>query len=257
MKLVKICGLKLVNPAEVAIESGANLLGMILVPGRARTIPTEDAKMISQEVQKKRQEKDCRFKYIKDIIEYVELQEYDDLDGLMATIDKLIQENGPFSVGVFRNQPINEVFKIAEEIGIDIIQLHGNENKIEYCHYNQQNFDKKYGIIGRFTIPQDMSNIYATLEEILIGGKYFGCGFLVPLLDSEMGGEGKLLDWSLLDELNTGKFLLAGGLNQFNLGGLNGRSNILGFDVSGGVETNGEKDSSKIKNFINASRLIN
>ena len=36
MKVVKICGIKTVEAASVAIDNGANLLGCILVPNRAR-----------------------------------------------------------------------------------------------------------------------------------------------------------------------------------------------------------------------------
>ena len=52
MKVVKICGIKTVEAASVAIDNGANLLGCILVPNRARTIDLEVAKQIARMVKR-------------------------------------------------------------------------------------------------------------------------------------------------------------------------------------------------------------
>lgn len=256
MKLVKICGVKRYESAKEAIDYGVDLLGMILVPGRSRTIELEEAKRISQLIKHTRQQKQTKFKTIGEILDYIDTLEFESNDDLIETIAKLIQENGPFLVGVFRNQLITNVFKLSQEIDVDIIQLHGNENKLEYCNHNKKHCNRKFGIIPRFIIPGEIALIYTALEEVLIGGKYFGNGFLLPLLDSEVGGEGKLLDWSIVNELQQGKFILAGGLTESNLTGLNGYNNLIGFDVSGGVETNGEKDSNKMKNFIKIGKLI-
>ena len=54
MKVVKICGIKTVEAASVAIDNGANLLGCILVPNRARTIDLEVAKQIARMVKRDR-----------------------------------------------------------------------------------------------------------------------------------------------------------------------------------------------------------
>lgn len=256
MKVVKICGIKRYEAAELAAGQGADLLGMILVPGRSRTIELEEAKKISAMIKSVRKQKERRFQTIGELLNYVDTLEFESTNDMTETMGKLIQENGPFLVGVFRNQLVNDVFKLSEEIDIDIIQLHGNENKLEYCNENSRNFNRKYGIIPRFVIPGEISQIYTTLEEVLIGGKYFGNGFTLPLLDSELGGEGKLLDWSLVNDLTQGRFMLAGGLTEFNLQGLNGYNNLIGFDVSGGVETHGEKDPQKLENFIKVAKSI-
>lgn len=257
MKLVKICGIKQLEEAQTAVSNGANMIGMIMVPGRSRTIDLEVAKSICEMVKRSRIASGSKYESFKDIIEHLETVEFENLEHYFEVLQNLILENGPFAVGVFRNQPISEVFDISDKAGIDIIQLHGNENKLQYCKFNATEHNKQYGVIPRYVLPGEIPNILSDLEDILIGERYFGNGFLIPLLDSEMGGEGKVLDWTLLDQLKVGKYVLAGGLNQSNVSGLEGVSNVIGFDVSGGVETEGVKDHEKIKNFIINSKLVN
>ncbi|CAX44275.1 n-(5'-phosphoribosyl)anthranilate isomerase, putative [Candida dubliniensis CD36] len=216
MKVVKICGIKSVEAAKVAIDNGANLLGCILVPNRARTIDHEVAKQISQMMGHRKPPKfDASTP-----TEHFEL------------VSQWIVENGPFLVGVFRNQPREEVFRIARELGLDFIQLHGSEDKLEFVN-------SEFGIIPRYVVPDEMDLLGEQAPSLM------QCVSL-PLLDSEAGGEGKVLDWTFIERLPT-KALLAGGLTPENIPTF---QTILGYDVSGGVETNGVKDSSKIIKFI-------
>ncbi|GCE99642.1 bifunctional tryptophan synthase trp1 [Zygosaccharomyces mellis] len=90
--VVKICGLQTVEAAQVAIESGADFVGVICVPNRKRTVDAEVAKSIS---------KLCSGKSVK-------------------------------LVGVFRNQAKEDVAKIARDYRLDVVQLHGDEDWKEY-----------------------------------------------------------------------------------------------------------------------------
>lgn len=218
MKIVKICGLKTVDAAKVAIDNGANLLGCILVPNRARTIDHEVAKEISKLVKRERKP----FKPTGNTpTEHFE------------QVSQWIIENGPFLVGVFRNQPREVVFRIARELDLDFIQLHGLEDKVLFIN-------DEFGVIPRYVVPDEIDLLQEQSNALM------QCVSL-PLLDSEAGGEGKLIDWSYIESLPT-KAILAGGLTPDNIPVFD---NILGYDVSGGVETNGIKDSTKIINFIN------
>lgn len=210
--IVKVCGLQSLEAAQNAMESGATLLGIICVPNRKRTIDPSIAKQISQLVH-----------------------------------DTSINKNGTQLVGVFRNQPIEEVRRIADEYNVDIIQLHGDEPWRESQAFLQK------PIIKRMIFPRDC-------EEVVRMSKLENCKAL-PLFDSEAGGTGELLNWESIskwseNEGNGSKFILAGGLTPENVREAISLTGVIGVDVSGGVETNGIKDISKIQNFLRNAHVI-
>ncbi|CAH6718943.1 N-(5'-phosphoribosyl)anthranilate isomerase [[Candida] jaroonii] len=242
--LVKVCGIKSLEIAQVAIENDVDLIGMIMLRGVKRSIDLNEAKRIVDEVKKNRKVS------INDVLEIVKKEQFSTANDMLERIQSLIIDHGPFTVGVFRNQNIEEILDISSTTGIDIIQLHGKEDKLAYI-----NELSKHGkvVIPRYVIPDDIELINTTLQGIF-NGKYQGNGFLLPLLDGEMGGTGNKLDWSIVREL-PGRFILAGGLDSDNVRSL-GFPNLLGFDVSGGVETDGVKDENKVKAFIQAGKGV-
>ncbi|GHU58633.1 N-(5'-phosphoribosyl)anthranilate isomerase [Clostridia bacterium] len=80
------------------------------------------------------------------------------------------------------------------------------------------------------------------------------------LIDSSEPGGGKTFDLRLLDGLPRGlPFILAGGLNPDNVGGILrslGEFNVIGVDVSSGVETNGAKDLEKMRRFVDCVKSV-
>lgn len=200
--LVKICGLQTVEAAKQAIDSGTDLLGIICVPNRKRTVQPEIAKGISALVR---------------------------------------NDSNTHLVGVFRNQSKEEVLAIATEYNVDIVQLHGDEDWVEYSEFIQKPMFK------RFIFPTNCENVIE-----LTNSKPSNC---LPLFDSEAGGTGELLDWTSIANWVEGtgkplKYMLAGGLTPSNVGQAVKLTGVIGVDVSGGVETDNAKDLSKITHFI-------
>lgn len=249
--LIKICGLRTVEAANQAIESGADLLGVIMVPGRKRTVSPTIAIEISQLASAKRKSLNRKLQTAKDIIDYVSGLQFTLHRDYFQKVKTLVEENGPFLVGVFRNQNIDEVFETAAKCGVDFIQLHGSEVVQEYLTRDD---GFKFGIIKRYVIPDHVELMNEFFPKVV---ETTSRGFLFPLLDSELGGEGQTIDWSLINDLN-GDFMLAGGLNPDNLLETSPYlKNVFGFDVSGGVEDqNGDKDLDKITNFITNGKQV-
>lgn len=234
-KIVKVCGIKTVEAAQVAIENGASLIGTILVPNRARTVEPDIARQLAKLCKKSRRENGSKYVTSKELLTYLKSSETQGSEWF-EEVAETISRNGPYLVGVFRNQPIDEVREISQDLGIDIIQLHGSEDVSEYVS------QLDLPVIPRFVLTKP------NIKDALSTHK-----FLIPLLDSEAGGEGKLIDWndaSLFGEERDGRYILAGGLTPDNvIEGLR-INGCLGVDVSGGVETEGLKDHSKVKSFV-------
>src|SRR5699024_8323403 len=140
-------------------------------------------------------------------------------------------------VGVFVNESLENMIRIAKAVQLDYIQLHGNELPLVAK-------ELPYPVIKAFSVGK-------TDPEII---KHYPCDYL--LLDSPgttyEGGSGKTFDWSKLDKLdfNKNKFILAGGLTPENVNKAIKCTNPIGVDVSSGVESTGNKDQTKIKQFI-------
>lgn len=244
MAVVKICGLKTEEAAETAIQTGANLLGMILVPGRERTIDKTTALKIVKLAGAERARLGRKHQTITSLLKELYTGEYSKVEEFQLKAAELVEQNGPFVTGVFRNQSVEDVYNTASEIGLDIIQLHGSEDKLEYAKPNVS--DLKYALIPRFVLPKDVKE----MENVFLQHSDVQDGILLPLLDSEAGGKGEKIDWNEVGELNFGKYLLAGGLTPANVNEALSVNNVIGVDVSGGVETDGVKDLTKVKQFI-------
>ncbi|ASN07223.1 phosphoribosylanthranilate isomerase [Virgibacillus necropolis] len=140
-------------------------------------------------------------------------------------------------VGVFVNETAESITSIAEKVGLDYIQLHGDEP----ADFAEQ---LPYSIIKAFPATPDS---FAQIKD-------YPCDYY--LIDSPFGsnrgGNGTMFDWAILKELNldTNKLILAGGLTPENVQQAISLTEPIGVDVSSGIETNGSKDLSKIKNFI-------
>lgn len=145
-------------------------------------------------------------------------------------------------VGVFVNERKDTIVEIAQYVGLNAIQLHGDESP-EFC--------KQFSIpvIKAFSIKEekDLSLIPSfDCDYILVDsprGKYYG-------------GSGIPFNWNLLKNcfFHEKKLILAGGLNERNV--VEGIRTVHPYmvDVSSGVETNGKKDFEKMKRFIQKAK---
>ena len=72
-----------------------------------------------------------------------------------------------------------------------------------------------------------------------------------------LGGTGQVFNWDIAKVLSKERLLfLAGGLNIDNVSEAISKVSPWALDVSSGVESDGQKDSSKIYAFINKIRQI-
>lgn len=144
-------------------------------------------------------------------------------------------------VGVFVNPTEQEVREAVEKVGLDYVQYHGTEDA---------EFIKKLGY------PSIKAFSIRGYEDVEKASKYDVDYYLFDAPGTDYsGGSGNVFDWSLLEQLSISKdrIILAGGLNSENVGRAIEQVRPFGVDVSSGVESNGQKDSKLIKEFILAA----
>ena len=134
------------------------------------------------------------------------------------------------------------VLEQTQLLDLDIVQLHGAE-PVEWARL----------------IPVPVIRSFKP-GEIGVGA----CGYhAVPLLDSGIGGTGTRLDLGdvrkSLEKDGELKVLLAGGLGPGNVGEVlkelgSARGQVVGVDVSTGVEEDGEQSLEKIRDFVVEAR---
>ncbi len=149
-------------------------------------------------------------------------------------------------VGVFCNQPKNEVEGIAGRLGLKFLQFHGEETAL-YCDSFMQ---KGYEVIKTFHVKDSMS--LKRLEEYNVSAFLFD-----TYSQSEKGGSGIPFDWSVIEDKPYvhDKLFLAGGLNPQNVTKAIEKVRPFAVDVASGVESSpGVKDPRLLHAFIEKTR---
>ena len=151
---------------------------------------------------------------------------------LISELDARIKK-----VGVFLNHSQRDVEDIAYKCSLDVLQFHGDET-VQYCASFKQKVWKAIGIKNAQSLKR--------IEDFQVEGI-----LLDSIVDGKSGGTGQPFDWKMVNCLPENvKVILAGGLNSRNV--LEAIEKVKPFcvDISSGVETDGVKDTKKIKEFI-------
>lgn len=218
--LVKICGISTPDHALVVAEAGAELIGLVFYPPSHRYVTPEQA----------------------------------------AGIVRALRAAGhqTLTVGLFVNQSPDEMNAVAEQVGLDLIQLSGDEQPT---------------IVGQLRRPALRSIRVGADESVVRLRERITANIalanhnnpgplgqpLTPLLDAHVpgayGGTGTQADWEKAATLaRLWPLFLAGGLTPENVGAAIRAVQPFAVDVSTGVETNKVKDVQKIRAFIAAVR---
>ncbi|KAH7068148.1 indole-3-glycerol phosphate synthase-domain-containing protein [Paraphoma chrysanthemicola] len=233
--LVKICGTRSAEAAKVAVEAGADLIGMILAPGTKRTVSAEVALAIAEAVHNTKKPQISKSSLLQDPLSASDYFEHG-ASRLVSTDDRALL------VGVFRNQSLEYVLEQQRLLNLDIVQLHGQE-PIEWAKL----------------IPVPVLKAFNPHHHGIGVRGYHA----LPLLDAGSGGSGQQLDLSDVKEVfakDDGiKVILAGGLDPENVATVLAsldtyRDRIKGVDVSSGVEQDGQQSLDKIKAFVTAAK---
>lgn len=162
----------------------------------------------------------------------------DTAEGLSELLDKRIKK-----VGVFVNEPAENVRSAASRLDLQVIQLHGDE-------------DREY--IRSLSVKCEIwKAVRVRSSEDIYSAEKLGCHRL--LLDSfvknAVGGTGVTADWDIIKNTNISlPYFLAGGIGEDNIAAA--LEICPHIDLSGSVETDGVKDREKVRRITELYRNI-
>ena len=156
---------------------------------------------------------------------------------LIEKLDKSIK-----TVGVFVNEDPARVNEIAEYCGLDIVQLHGEEDGA-YCEEIRHTMWKAIPVKDEGVI--DKLKDYPLVEAFLLD----------TYVKGEKGGTGKAFNWDIVKDLHKDyRIILAGGLKHENIAEAIQTVHPYCVDVSSGVEKDGVKNQELINKFLKKAR---
>ena len=133
-------------------------------------------------------------------------------------------------VGVFVSPGLAELQEAISVANLDLVQIHGDFDQELLTHIGRP-------VIRAYQVKGALKGVRQQADYLLF--------------DAPLAGSGQTFDWQSFDKNQIHQpFFIAGGLNVENV-----REAIQHFapyavDVSSGVETDGQKDLEKIKEFI-------
>lgn len=160
---------------------------------------------------------------------------------------RLVQEKSDAiaAVGVFVNESLETICRMAEQLHLQVIQLHGNESAEQI-----QTLQQKTGL------PVWKALRIGTLEELEAAGTNpADCLILEGKTGVGIGGTGVCADWELLARHSWNRpFFLAGGLQPENVLEAIATVSPTGVDFSSGIEEDGVKSLRRMKQLMTLIR---
>jgi phosphoribosylanthranilate isomerase len=148
-------------------------------------------------------------------------------------------------VGVFVNESEQTMLEIAREVGLDTLQLHGDETPAMVARLK-----RSFPVIKAIRVKQSLAvgqlQTYRASTALLLDG-----------FDThQRGGTGRTFDWEIARRAKKyGRVFLAGGLTPENVGEAIRAARPYAVDVCSGVEARpGKKDPARLKRLMGAAK---
>ena len=222
---VKMCGISKIETIPAVIEANPDYMGLVFAPSK-RQVTVDQAKTLVEELHKQ-----YANRYNRDAEQY--------------SNQTLIHQESIKTVGVFVNETVESLLKIAKEVKLDVIQLHGDEDESFIQTLKEQSNVEVWKAV-QVRSAADAEKWIDSSADMLLFDAYH---------KDERGGTGEVFDWSSLDEFER-PFMLAGGIDSTNVARAIRTVRPYGIDISSGIETEGVKDNEKMKAFTNIVRTI-
>ena len=163
--------------------------------------------------------------------------------------------DGVTKVGVFVNHDAAQIAEIVDRVGLDAVQLHGDEKPRLIAE-----LPTHVQVIRAYRCgPEGLAPLSRYLDECRASGRLPDAILVDADAGTNFGGSGDLADWALVaqhrEALAGLPLILAGGLTPDNVAAAIAAVAPHGVDVATGVEREpGSKDQELVTKFIAAAR---
>lgn len=159
---------------------------------------------------------------------------------------------GAQRVGVFGASPPTAIAAMADEAGLDVVQLHGDPDAATVAAVRRVFGGRVWAVVRceGTRVPEGTDALFATADAVVIDAKVPG----------QLGGTGVTVPWAELGDVlapwrDGAPLVLAGGLTPGNVGGAVALLAPAVVDVSSGVEVApGVKDHDRMRAFRRAAQ---
>ena len=142
-------------------------------------------------------------------------------------------------VGLFMNASVNEVNQVLQNVKLNMLQFHGDEDE-DFCKQFEMPYLKAVAM-GSVGTVEEFINQFSTATGFVLDSHEQG----------QMGGSGKSFSWNDVPQNLEKPLILAGGLTPSNVFEAIRTVRPYAVDVSSGIETSkGIKDPVKMEQFI-------
>lgn len=152
---------------------------------------------------------------------------------------EIIRILSPFTlkVGVFVNEPIDEINRLSSEIKLNAVQLTGEQSPDELSKI-------PLPVIKAFRVNAQFE--FSNIE------KYKNASYLLDTFSSDgYGGTGKNFNWEIIPDQIRNKIILAGGVSVDNIETIYKYIKPAAVDLSSSLEqVPGKKDKEKVMRFF-------
>ncbi|PIL36295.1 hypothetical protein GSI_01958 [Ganoderma sinense ZZ0214-1] len=252
--LVKVCGIRTVDEAIHAAESGADMLGLMFVTKSKRHISIERAREIATAIRNRRSQAQNAHAAGPSLDEDVKNEPWFNFHA--RRLAKSLSGDSPkrpLLVGVFQDHPLDFILQTVAGAQLDVVQLHGREPiewsrhitvpTIRVFHVDEEG----HGLTG---ITRPGAHQFVLLDAVAKGdsaglsggtGTQIDLEFAKAVVEKGEAGGGEQLP-----------IILAGGLTPDNVQEVIGKVQPWAVDVSSGVELSdgSAKDPARVQAFI-------
>jgi len=152
--------------------------------------------------------------------------------------------------GVYVNAPLEQVLQSSEELGLSMLQLHGEEGP-SYCAEVRRRTGARVIKAAQVLGPGDVQD----LERFHVDFHLLDAHSQTPAGERLRGGTGETFDWGLVAERRSRvPLILSGGLHAGNAAAAIAATHPYALDSASGTEAApGRKDPERLRAFIDAT----